>query len=76
MLRHSLSLSITLKWLHDSLLGPGADELLQLDMANLNSSLEKAGHGELSIYIVETTTIFFFFFKSTIYYMARGGRPW
>ena len=41
-LRHSSSLRITLRWLHDSLSGLGADKLLQLDMANLNSSLEKA----------------------------------
>jgi len=29
--------------------GPGAEELLQLDMASLNSSFEKEGQGEVDL---------------------------
>ena len=42
-LRQSSSLKIVFKWLHNNLSGPGADELLQLASASLNSSFEKEG---------------------------------
>jgi len=38
--RHSSCLRIDLRWLQDNLSGPGIDELLQLLIACLNSSLE------------------------------------
>ena len=46
MLKQTLSLSMTLRWLHDNLSGPGVEELLQLAIALLNSSLENRVHEE------------------------------
>ena len=51
-LRQSLSLRIIFKWLHDNLLEPGANELLQLDKASLNSSFKKVGHGEMGLSVI------------------------
>ena len=45
--RYSLSLRIILRWLHDNLSGPGAEVLLQLAIAILNSSFENGGQGEI-----------------------------
>ena len=45
--RHSLSLRIILRWLHDNLSGPGAEALLQLAIAILNSSFENKSQGEV-----------------------------
>ena len=42
--RHALLLMIYLRWDYNSLLDPGADELLHLVMAFINSSLENGGH--------------------------------
>jgi len=38
--KHVLSLSICLRWLHEILSGPGAEELLHLAITMINSSLE------------------------------------
>ena len=46
--RHSSSLRIILRWLYDNLSGPGAEALLQLAIAILNSSFENKGQGEVS----------------------------
>jgi len=46
MLKQTLSLSMTLRWLHDNLSGPGVEELLQLAIVLLNSSLENRVHEE------------------------------
>ena len=54
ILRHSLSLRIFLRWLHVNLSGPGTEELLQLDKANLNSSFEKAGQGEVGLLVISS----------------------
>ena len=40
LLRHLLLLRMILRWLHDNLSGPRVEELLQLTIALLNSSLE------------------------------------
>ena len=45
-LKHISSLIICLSIFHEILLGPGADELLHLLMAFLNSSLENGFHSE------------------------------
>ena len=47
ILRQSSSLRIILRWLYDNLSGPRAEELLQLIIASLNSSFEKAGQGNV-----------------------------
>ena len=47
--RHSMSSKIVLRWFHESLSGPGAEELLQLDNRNLNSSLENSGQGTMDL---------------------------
>ena len=46
--RHSLSLRIILRWLHDNLSGPDANTLLQLAIMILNSSFENEGQEEVS----------------------------
>ena len=46
--RHSLSLRIILRWLHDNLSGLGTEVLLQLAIAILNSSFENKGQGKVS----------------------------
>ena len=38
--KYILSLSMCLRWLHKSLSGPGAEELLHLAITMINSSLE------------------------------------
>ena len=45
--RHSSSLRIILRWLHNSLSGSGAEALLQLAIAILNSFFENKGQGEV-----------------------------
>ena len=45
--RHSSSLRIILRWLHDNLSGPGAETLLQLAIVILNSSFENKGQGKV-----------------------------
>ena len=45
-LKQALSLSIILRCLHDNLSGPGIEELLQLVIVLLNSSLENGVHVE------------------------------
>ena len=52
ILRYSSSLRIILRWLHDSLSGPEAEELLQLDIVNLNSSFENTGHGTVGLLVI------------------------
>ena len=42
--KQTLSWRTILRWLHDNLSGPGVEELLQLVMAILNSSLENRAH--------------------------------
>ena len=49
ILRQSSSLRIILRWLHDNLSSPRVEELLQLIMACLNSSLEKAGQDNVGL---------------------------
>jgi len=44
LLKQSLSLRIVLRWLHNNLSGPDVEELLQLTIALLNSSLENRVH--------------------------------
>jgi len=46
LLRQSSSLKIILRWLHDSLSSPGVEELLQLAIALLNSTLENSAYEE------------------------------
>ena len=45
LLKHVLSLRIALRCLHNTLSGPGADELLHLDKALVNSSFENQVQG-------------------------------
>ena len=52
ILRHSSSLRMILRWLHINLSGPGAEELLQLDKASLNSSFEKEDQGEVGLLVI------------------------
>ena len=52
--RHSISSKIVLRWFHESLSGPGAEELLQLDNANLNSSLENSGQGTMGLLLISS----------------------
>ena len=47
--RYSLSSQIILRWFHVSLSEPGVEELLQLDNANLNSSLENSSQGTMDL---------------------------
>jgi len=51
LMRHSSCLRMDLRWFHNNLSGPGIDELLQLLIAFLNSSLENSTQkdGDLSI---------------------------
>jgi len=53
-LRQSSSLKIVFKWLHDNLSELGADELLQLASASLNSSFEKVGQDEMSLSVISS----------------------
>ena len=53
--RHLLSSQIILRWFHVSLSRPGAEELLQLDNTNLNSSLGNSGLSLISSRIVVST---------------------
>jgi len=53
-LRQLSSLRIVFKWLHDNLSGPGADELLQLASASLNSSFEKVGQDEMGLSVISS----------------------
>jgi len=46
LLRQSSSLRIILRWLYNSLSGPGVEELLQLVIALLNSTLENKAYKE------------------------------
>ena len=41
LLRHLSCLRMVLRWFHDNLSGPDIEELLQLSIVCLNSSLEK-----------------------------------
>ena len=50
--RHSLSLRMILRWLHDNLSGLGAEALLQLAIAILNSSLENKGQEEVGLSMI------------------------
>jgi len=50
--RHSISSKIILRWFHENLSGPGAEELLQLDNANLNSSLENSGQDMVGLSLI------------------------
>ena len=52
ILRHSSSLRILLRWLYINLSGPCAEELLQLDKTDLNSSFEKASQGEVDLSVI------------------------
>jgi len=51
LMRHSSCLRMDLRWFYNNLSGPGIDELLQLLIAFLNSSLENSTKkdGDLSI---------------------------
>ena len=57
ILRHSSSLRIILRWLHDNLSGLDAKTLLQLFIASLNSSFEKEGQGEVSLSAISSRTL-------------------
>ena len=46
LFRHELFLTIHLRCLQDSLLGPGVDKLLHLAIELMNSSLENGTHSE------------------------------
>ena len=52
--KQSLSLKMTLRYLHDNLSGPGIEKLLQLAMALLNSSLEKGAHEEEDLLVTSS----------------------
>ena len=52
--RHSLSLRMILRWLHDNLSGLGAEALLQLAIAILNSSLENKGQEEVGLSMISS----------------------
>jgi len=52
--RHSMSSNIILRWFHKRLSGPGAEELLQLDNANLNSSLENSGQDMMDLSLISS----------------------
>ena len=52
VLRYSSSLRIVLRWLHNNLSGPGAEELLQLDIAVLNFSFENTGQGMVGLLVI------------------------
>ena len=51
-LRQSLSLKIVFKWLHNNLLGPGANESLQLTSASLSSSFKKVGQDKMGLSVI------------------------
>ena len=46
VLKQSLSLTMALRWLHNNLSGSSIEELLQLAIVLLNSSLENGVHVE------------------------------
>ena len=46
LIKHSLFCRMSLRWLHDNLSRSGEEELLQLEITILNSSLEKGFHSE------------------------------
>ena len=52
--RHSLSLRMILRWLYDNLSGLGAEALLQLAIAILNSSLENKGQEEVGLSMISS----------------------
>ena len=52
--RHSLSLRMILRWLHDNLSGLGTEALLQLAIAILNSSLENKGQEEAGLSMISS----------------------
>ena len=54
MLVHSLFLTIFLRYLQDSLSGPGTNELLQLSMVLKSFSFEKGAH--VIIYLLEISS--------------------
>jgi len=52
LIKHSLFCRMSLRWLHNNLSGPKKKELLQLEIAILNSSLEKRFHGKGDIELI------------------------
>ena len=56
LFKHSLSLRMILRWLHDNLSRPGVETLLQFVMAILNSSFENGGQGEVSLSMISSRT--------------------
>ena len=57
LLRHSSYLRMVLRWFHDSLSGPDVEELLQLSIAHLNSSLEKGFQNVFSLHSTSSRTL-------------------
>ena len=52
--RHSLSSKIILRWFHKSLSRLGAEELLQLDNTNLNSSFENSSQDTTDLSLISS----------------------
>ena len=52
--RQALLLMMHLRWHHESLLDPEADELLHLAIALKNSSLEKGGHSSMDSSVISS----------------------
>ena len=55
--RHSMSSKIILRWFYESLSEPGAEELLQLDNMNLNSSLKNSGQGMMDLSLISSRIV-------------------
>ena len=65
-LRQLSSLKIVFKWLHNNLSRPGADELLQLASASLNSSFEKVGQDEMGLSVISLRILISTWWWSTV----------
>ena len=57
LLRHLSYLRMVLRWFHNSLSGPGVEELLQLSIAHLNSSLEREFQNDFSLFLISSRTL-------------------